>query len=147
MRFFENGIAGDHHAEVFDFVVVAGEHDPNDVFTDVVDVAFDGGDQEFTCGRAFGGFALFGLHEWQQVRDGALHDAGAFDHLWEEHIAIAEELTDDLHSVHQRAFDHVEWSRVFEASLFGIGVDVRDDAFDECMGQAFFNGAVAPVVL
>ena len=40
-------LAGNHDAEVDDFVVVAGEHDADDVFADVVDVAFDGGEDDF----------------------------------------------------------------------------------------------------
>ena len=44
-RFFgalEDLFGGDHHAEVDDLVVVAGEHDADDVLADVVDVALHG---------------------------------------------------------------------------------------------------------
>ena len=43
--------AGDHHAEVDDVVVVAGEHDADDVLADVVDVALHGRHQDLS-GRA-----------------------------------------------------------------------------------------------
>jgi hypothetical protein len=42
LRSFENLLARDHHAHVDDVVVVAGEHDADDVLADVVDVALDG---------------------------------------------------------------------------------------------------------
>ena len=38
-----------HHAQVDDFIVVAAEHDADDVFADVVDVAFDGGQQHLAA--------------------------------------------------------------------------------------------------
>ena len=44
---FEDFFAGDHDAHVDDVVVVAGEHDADDVLADVVDVAFDGGEDDF----------------------------------------------------------------------------------------------------
>ena len=40
--------AGDHHAHVDDLVVVAREHDADDVLADVVDVAFDGGEDDLS---------------------------------------------------------------------------------------------------
>ena len=48
---------------------------------------------------------LLGLHEGRQVGDGLLHDAGGLDDLRQEHLAGAEEVADDAHAVHQRAFD------------------------------------------
>ena len=84
--FFEDGVAIDHDSKVFNFVVVTGEDDGNDVFADVVHVSFDGGDEELAGGGAGGAF-FFGLHERLQVGHGLFHYAGAFDHLWEEHLA------------------------------------------------------------
>jgi len=31
-----------------------------------------------------------------------------FDHLRQEHLALAEQVADHVHAVHQRAFDHVQ---------------------------------------
>ena len=42
----EDFFAGDHDAHVDDLVVVAGEHDADDVLADVVDVALDGGEDD-----------------------------------------------------------------------------------------------------
>ena len=44
LGFFEDGFPGDHDADVFDFEVVAGEDHADDVFANVVDIAFDGGE-------------------------------------------------------------------------------------------------------
>ena len=45
-RGLQNLLARDHHAEVDDLEVVAPQHDADDVLADVVDVAFDGGDDD-----------------------------------------------------------------------------------------------------
>ena len=108
----EDFFAGDHDAQVDDVVVVAGEDDADDVFADVVDVAFDGGEEDLALrlddlsGGGHGGF--FGFHVGGQVGDGLLHDAGGFDDLREEHLAGAEEVADDGHAVHEGAFDDEE---------------------------------------
>ena len=46
---FENRFARHHHAEVDHLEIVAAEHDADDVFADVVDVAFDRGEQDFAA--------------------------------------------------------------------------------------------------
>ncbi len=139
----QDGVAVDHDAEVFDFVAVAAEDDGDDVFADVVDVAFDCGDEEGACASAFAG-GFFGFHKGGEVGDGAFHDAGAFDDLGEEHFAVAKELADDFHAVHEWAFDDVEWAAEGEAGLFGVLVDVVGDAFDEGVFEAFGDGPGAP---
>ena len=113
----------DHDAEVDDLVVVAAEHDADDVLADVVHVALDRGEHDLAlraAAAALGSAApvpssqpalcllLLGLHEGLQVGDGALHRPRALDHLGQEHLAGAEQVADDLHAVHQRALDDVE---------------------------------------
>ena len=47
-------LAGHHHAQVDDLVVVAGEHHADDVLADVVDVALDRGHQDLAARLVFG---------------------------------------------------------------------------------------------
>ena len=99
-----------HDAEVDDLVVVAPEHDADDVLADVVYVALDCGHDDLAGrGASRAGLALLLLHVRKQVRDSLLHGACALDDLWQKHLAGAEEVADDLHAVHQRPFDDVEW--------------------------------------
>ena len=150
--FFAGGgqdfFARDHDAEVDDLVVVTGEHDADDVLADVVHVALDRGHDDFAlgfgdaAGRDEGGF--FGLHVGLEVGDGFFHYAGAFDDLGEEHLARAEEVADDAHAVHERAFDDGERFAVFLAGFLGVGVDPSVDAFDEGVGEALLDRAGAP---
>ena len=145
----EDFFAGDHDAQVDDLVVVAGEHDADDVLADVVHVAFDGGEDDFAlrldrlAGGGHGG--LLGLHEGREVGDGLLHHAGGFDHLRQEHFARAEEVADDAHAGHQRAFDDQQRAAELDAGLLGVGFDVGVDAFDQGVREALFDGAVAPL--
>jgi hypothetical protein len=52
--------------------------------------------------------ALLFLDVGHQVGHGLLHHARGLDHLGQEHLAGAEQVADDIHAVHQRAFDHVQ---------------------------------------
>ena len=95
-----------------------------------------------------GGFhgELFGFHEGGEVGDGLLHDAGGFDDLREEHLAGTEEVADDGHAGHERAFDDEQRAAELEAGFFGVDLDVGVDTFDEGVGEALFDGAFAPCV-
>ena len=98
-----------HHAEIDDLVVVAGEHDADDVLADVVHVALDGREHDRARGLALvAARGLFRLHIGQELRHRLLHDAGGLDDLRQEHLAGAEQVADDVHARHQRAFDDVE---------------------------------------
>ena len=46
----ENPVGRDHHAQVDHVVVVAPQHDPDDVLADVVHVTLDGGEQYLGLG-------------------------------------------------------------------------------------------------
>ena len=50
------------------------------------------------------------------------------DEYLQEHLPGAEEVADDLHAVHQRAFDHVQGPRVLLARLLGVLLDEVDDS-------------------
>ena len=138
-----------HHAEVDHLVVVAAEHDADDVLADVVDVAFDGGHDQLALGlaRAAAGLErlLLGFHERLEIGDRPLHRAGALDHLRQEHLAGAEQLADDLHAVHQRSFDDEQRPPVLRARFFGVLLDEIDHAVHERVRQPRLDRAVAPL--
>ena len=135
-----------HHAEVDDLVVVALEDDADDVLADVVDVALDGGEQDAAGDVLLAGAeeALLLLHERHQVGDRLLHDAGRLDHLRQEHLARAEQVADDVHAGHQRAFDHVERALGGGARLLGVDLDELGDAGDQRMLEPLLDRPLAP---
>ena len=54
LRRFQDLLGRHHDAEIDDLVVVAGEHDADDVLADIVHVALDGRHQHLAGGRALG---------------------------------------------------------------------------------------------
>jgi hypothetical protein len=80
------------------------------------------------------------------VSDCALHDTCTLYHLREEHVAITEKFPNDFHAVHEWAFDHFEGTIVVETCFFRVAINVRDDAFDKRVREAFFDSALAPVL-
>ena len=167
-RFFENFVARHHHAEVGDLVAIAGEHDADDVFADVMDIALDRGDEEAAGGaaahgalqrvlggkcRVFGADGgevgveepgLFRFHERGEPSHRFFHYAGGFDHLRQEHLAGAEEIADHTHAIHQRPFNDLERAAVLQSGRFGVLIDEAVDALEQGVFQAFFHRVVAP---
>ena len=139
--------AGRHHPEVDHAVVVAAEHDADDVLADVVDVALDGGGDQGALGAVGDretGVGLLLLHERLQVGDRLLHGARRLHHLRQEHLAAAEQVADDLHAVHQRALDHLERAVVGLAGLLGVVLDVVDDAVHQRVREAILHRGLPP---
>jgi len=72
-----------------------------------------------------------------QMRDGLLHHTRRFDHLRQEHFPSTEEIADDVHAAHQRAFDDRQRRLASRsergAAFFGISDDEIADALDQCM--------------
>ena len=140
----ENFLAGDHDAKVDNLVVVTSENDAHDVLADVVHVALDRGHEDPSLRLGIGICGALGLHVWGQPRDGFFHHTRALHDLGQEHFSRAEEITDDLHAVHQRAFNHEESALVFGERLLRVGVHKIHDALDERVLEAFLDGALAP---
>ena len=139
-----------HHAEIDDLVVVALEHDADDVLADVVHVALHGRHHDLAVGAALGRAAgglprfLFLLHERHQVGDRLLHHARRLHHLRQEHLAGAEQVADHVHAVHQRAFDHVQRPFRLGARLLGVGLDEIGDAVHQRMREPPLHRPFAP---
>ena len=134
-------VAGHHHAEVDHLVVVAAQHDADDVLADVVHVALHRGhhDRPARAPRR-----RFRLHVRLEDADRLLHGARALDHLREEHLARPEKVADDLHAVHQRALDDVEGPGVLLPRLLDVGLDELHDAVHEGVGQPLVDRRLAP---
>ena len=134
-----------HDAEVDHLVVVAAEHDADDVLADVVHVPLDRGqDDRAALGRDRPGRHTLRLHERLQVGDGALHRPRALHHLREEHLPRAEEVADDAHPGHERPLDHVQRPLVQLSRLLDVLLDVLDDPVHERMLEPLVDGLLAP---
>ena len=85
-RFLQDCGAGNHHTEVDHLVVVTLEHNPHDIFPDVVHITFDGGHEDLAGGLTFLS-GRFLLKVRFQVGHGLFHDPGTFHDLWQEHLS------------------------------------------------------------
>src|SRR2546427_9897681 len=144
---FEDLFTRHHHAQVDHLVVVATQDDAHDVLADVVHVPLHRGHQDFALRLAAAGGLLLRLHEWLQVGHGLLHHAGALDDLRQEHLAGAEQVPDDVHPRHQRAFDHVERFRILPSRFFNVRFNIFHDALHKRMRKTLFDRALPPGVL
>ena len=143
----ENVLGRHHDAKIDDLVIVAGENDADDVLADVVHVALDRRHQDLAGAAAalrVAAGGLFFFHVGQEIGHGLLHHAGGLDHLGQEHLALAEKVADDVHAVHQRAFDDMERALGAWRGLLGIGLDIFGDAVDQRMGDALLDRLLAP---
>ena len=138
----EDPFGRDHDAEVDHLVVVAAEHDADDVLADVVHVALDGREHDPRLRLPLA--VLLVLHERLEVRDCTLHHARGLDDLRQEHAARAEQVADDAHAVHQRPLDHVERPRELCARLLGVRLDEVDDAVHERVLEPLSDRGFAP---
>ena len=135
-----------HDAEIDHLVIVALEHDADDVLADVVDIALDRRHHDFSGGARLveALLALLLLHERHQVRDRLLHHAGRFHHLRQEHLSGAEQIAHDVHAGHQRALDHAERPIRGAPRFLGIRDDEIGDAVDERVAEPLLDRPVSP---
>ncbi len=137
-------MAGHHDAHVDHVEIVALQDHGDDVLADVMHIALDGGDDDLALALDVATSrlvqALFFFDVGDQVRHGGLHDPCALDHLGQEHLALAEQVADDVHAVHQRAFDDVQRAPALGQDLtvgfFGVLGDEVGDTVHHGMGEA-----------
>ena len=138
---FEDFVRRHHHAKIDNFVVIALQHHANDIFTDVVDVAFHGRNDHLAVA---GALFLAGFNIRFQIGDRLFHHAGRLYHLRQEHFAFAEQIADHVHAVHQRAFYHFYRTSGLLARLFGIQLDKLGNAFYQRVFKPFFHVPATP---
>src|SRR4029077_18865058 len=99
-RGFKDLVARDHYSEVNHFVIVAAQDDADDIFADIVDVAFHGGHDD----TAFDGYTARLFFRFQirlKIRDRFLHHPRALDDLRQKHAPRSEEIAHHVHRIHE----------------------------------------------
>ena len=137
-------MGGHHDAHVDHVKVVALQDHGDDVLADVVHIALHGGDDDLALAldvapcRRIQTFFFFNIGN--QMRHGLLHDPRALDHLWQKHLALAKQVADDVHAIHQRAFNDVQRSPAGgqngAVGFFGVLRDEVGDAVHHGVAQA-----------
>ena len=136
-----------HHAEIDDLVIVALEHDADDVLADIVHVALDGREHDLAITRLAGRRSLLGLlllHEGHEIGDRLLHHARRLDDLRQEHLAGAEQVADHIHPGHQRSLDDVERARRGRSCELDVLGDIVGDAVHERMRETLVDRPLPP---
>ena len=142
---FKDFLAANHDAQIDHVKAITLQNDANDVFANIVHIALYRGHQDLTCCLILGTEAQFFLfHVRQKVSNGLLHHASGFHHLRQEHFARAKQVTNHVHPVHQRAFNHVQRPLSFEAGGFCIFDDKLCDAMHQRMGQTLPHRGFTP---
>ncbi len=95
----ENLLRRDHNSQVDHVETVAAEHHVDDVFADVVHVAFDRRHENLS-GAATGVVGLLRLDERLEPRHGVFHHARTLNHLRQKHFAFAEKRAHLVHARH-----------------------------------------------
>ena len=120
---------------------IAGQHNGCDILSNVMYVTLHGGNHHDrlrgSClilqpGRGF--ISLF--HIWLEDSHGIPHHLCGFYDLGQEHLALAEQVSDLLHCVHERALDYIHGFPQFPESFHHI--------FFQSLRAAFQNGARKP---
>ena len=141
----QNLIARDHDAEIVDLVAVTLQHDADNIFADIVHVAFDRRHDDLAVRFAgHAGALLFLFHVRNEVRHRLLHHPRGLHHLRQEHLAGAEEIADDRHAVHQRPLDHVQRPLSRQARFFRVFNDELVDAVHQRMRKPLVHWLFTP---
>ena len=89
-------------------------------------------------------FFLLILDKGDEVRHRLFHNARRLHDLRQEHFARSEQITDDIHAVHQRAFNDFNRAHGLLARFFRILNDIGVDPLDQRMLQPLGHGPAAP---
>ena len=136
-----------HDAKIGDFEVVAAQDDGNDVFANVMHVTFYRGYYHVSLAAACGPAAtFFFLDVGQEHCYGLFHHACAFNDLGQEHLAVAEQVADHVHAVHQWSFDHVQCTGRSTPFFLGVLFDIGVDSLDQSVHQPVVNRKFPPLL-
>ncbi len=136
---FHDVVAGHHYTHVDYLIAVAIHDDGYDVFADVVNVAFDCGDDHF-AGRSTTCSLLFLLDIGGEPSHGVLHGSCAFHDLRQEHFAFSEEPAYLVHTVHERTVDDSDGRALLTHGVGQIGVHAVGLSLDEHALYALRSG-------
>ena len=132
----------DFDAEIHDFIAIVRQDDLDEIFADVVNVAFDGGEND---PAARGRFRFF--HEALEMIDGFLHCFGGLQYFGDDQLVVIEKPADFAHARHQRPIDDIERSRAFAALALEIGNQAVLAALDDVIREALVERQVGCLLL
>ena len=130
-RRLQNLLRRNHHPEVNHLVAVTAQNHSHDIFADVMHIPFHGGHQNFAVGLGVARGHFFLFDKGHEVGHPLFHHPCAFDHLGQEHFARPKQVANDVHAVHQRAFNDLNRPCKQMARLLHILLHKGVDAVDK----------------
>ncbi len=137
----DDGVDGLFDADVVHLVAIVGEDDVDEVFSDVVDVAADGGEQDGAFLAAFDA-----VHVGFEEGDGGFHGFGGLEDERELHLSGAEEVADGFHAVEEQLVDDVE-RFVSREGVGEVAFEAIAVAVDDALLEAVLDGEFREVFL
>ena len=134
---------GNHHAKIDNFIIVARQDDPNDIFSNIVNISFYRGHKNFSCSLLFPVFFRFDIGK--QIGNGFLHHPSGFYHLRKEHFTCPKKIANHIHSIHQVPFDNFNRSTYFLSGSLYIFFDKLINSFYQSMRDSRLQIFVSPL--
>ena len=139
-RSLEDGFSRYHNAEVDDLVTVTLQNHGDDILANIMNVTTRGREHDLAAAAA----RSRGFHQRFEKCDGLFHHSCRLDDLWQKHLAAAEQITNDVHAVHEWSLDQLQRSLDGLKCFSGIGLDVIGNSLNQCMLEPFENGQFSP---
>ena len=83
-------------------------------------------------------------HRRFKVCNRLFHDSCAFYNLGQKHFSRTKQISNDVHAIHQRAFDDMQWSLVKFSTFLNILINVIYDAMNKRMLEPFLDIGFSP---
>ena len=138
----QNLLSRHHHSEVNHLVIVARHHHINNIFANVMNVAFHGCHKHLARRRA--AFLLISLDVWLQYSHSLLHSACSLHHLWQEHLSATKQLAHLVHTVHQWTLNDVHRLRIDNKSFLDVFLHIVGNSLLQGCGKTCGNVSLAP---
>ena len=127
----DNLFRRNHYPHVDNLIVITGHDDTNDVLADIMHISLDGSQKHFS--GTFATFSFFCFNIWLEDAYCLFHRPGGLHHLGQEHLSLAKELSDGIHTRHERTLDDVDGMRIFLQGFLHVFFQMVANALDECL--------------
>ena len=88
---------------------------------------------------------FFLFYKRHKVPDRFFHYACRLNDLRQKHFSGTEQIADNVHTIHKRSFNDIEWTIRGKSRFLGIIDHKFIDTIDECVRQAFIDWQFTPV--
>ena len=148
LRLGQNLFAGHHHPKIDHLIPVARQHDPYNIFSNVVHVPFHRRHENFACPLALIPSRLLLLfHKGSQIGHRFFHHSCAFHYLRQKHFALSKKIPNVPHPPHQRSLNHFQWATILLPRLLRILINKIGHPLQQRMQQPLIHRPLSPYLI